>query len=90
MKLRATVDDSYGTHEDLKSHTGCTLHIGEGSGAFRSGSNKQTVNFDSSTVVDFIAIDLASKEIIWARALIGELGRTQLEPTVVDHRYDQQ
>ena len=34
--LYATVDASYGTHEGRKSHSGCPLHIGEGSGAFLS------------------------------------------------------
>lgn len=31
VNLYATVDASYGTHDDRKSHSGCTLHIGEGS-----------------------------------------------------------
>jgi hypothetical protein len=31
--LSATVDASYATHADSKSHTGCTLHIGRDSGA---------------------------------------------------------
>ena len=34
VKLYTTVDASYGTHDDRKSHSGCTLHIGVGSGAF--------------------------------------------------------
>ena len=38
VKLYATVDASYGTHTDRKSHSGCTLHIGEGSGAFLARS----------------------------------------------------
>ena len=38
VKLYATVDASYGTHDDRKSHSGCTLHIGVGSGAFFSRS----------------------------------------------------
>ena len=38
--LYATVDASYGTHDDRKSHSGRTLHIGEGSGAFLSRSKK--------------------------------------------------
>ena len=60
--LYATVDASYGTNDDRKSHSGCTLHIGEGSGAFLSRSKKQTVTADSSTVAEFIATHLVSKE----------------------------
>ena len=83
VKLSATVDASYGTHEDRKSHSGCTLHIGDGSGAFLSRSKKQTVTADSSTVAEFIATHLVAKEIMWARMLLGEMGHIQLEPTVL-------
>ena len=83
VKLYATVDASYGTHDDRKSHSGCTLHIGEGSGAFLSRSKKQTVTADSSTVAEFIATHLAAKEIMWARSLLEEMGYTQSDPTVL-------
>ena len=83
MRLWATVDASYGTHEDRKSHTGCTLHIADDSGVFMSCSKKQTVTADSSTVAAFIATHLASKEVMWGRALLSEMGHTQLEPTVL-------
>ena len=36
VKLDVTVDASYGTHDDSKSHSGYTLHIGVGSGALLS------------------------------------------------------
>ena len=83
VKLYATVDASYGTHEYRKSHSGCTLHIGAGSGAFMSRSKKQTVTADSSTVAEFIATHLVCKEVMWARELLSELGYPQLEPTVL-------
>jgi hypothetical protein len=35
VKLYATVDASYACHPDFKSHSGCTLHIGVRSGAFK-------------------------------------------------------
>jgi hypothetical protein len=41
VKLYATVDSSYGNHEDRKSHSGCTLHIGQNSGSFLTRSKKQ-------------------------------------------------
>ena len=46
VKLYATVDASSGTCDDCKSHSGCALHIGAGSGAFLSRSKKQTVTAD--------------------------------------------
>ena len=80
--LYATVDASYGIHADRKSHSGCTLHVGVGSGAFLFRSKKQTVTADSSTVPEFIATHLASKEIMWARTLLGEMGYEHTAPTV--------
>ena len=81
--LWATVDVSYVSHEDRKSHTGCTLHLGKGSGAFLSRSKKQTVTADSSTVAEFIGTHLVTKEIMWARSLLGEMGYPQIAPTIL-------
>ena len=76
--LYATVDASYETREDHKSHSGCSLHIGAGSGTFMSRSKKQTVTANSSTVAEFIAIHLVCKEVMWARELLSELVCPQL------------
>ena len=74
-KLIAMMEDaSYETHDDRKSNSDCTLHIGVGSGAFLLRSKKQTVTADSSTLAEFIATHLVAKEIIWARAFLGEMG----------------
>ena len=83
VKLYATVDSSYGNHDDRKSHSGCTLHIGLNSGSFLTRSKKQTITADSSTVAEFIAAHLATKEIMWARSLLAELGFPQLDPTIL-------
>ena len=42
--LYATVDASYATHDDSKSHTGCTLPIGRESGAVIAISKKQKLH----------------------------------------------
>ena len=52
--LYAAVDASYGSHDNRSSH----------SGAFLSRGKKLTLTADSSTVAEFIAIDLVSKEIM--------------------------
>ena len=41
------------------------------------------VTADSSTVAEFIATHLASKEIMWARAILEEMGYGQDQPTVL-------
>eukprot|EP01035_Chromulina_nebulosa_P025306 gene25306-33026_t len=81
--LTATVDASYGSHSDRKSHTGLTLHIGKASGSFLSRSKKQTITADSSTVAEFVATHMAAKEIMWARSLLSELGYPQHGPTTL-------
>jgi hypothetical protein len=81
--LYATVDASYAVHGDLKSHTGCTLHIGRHSGSFRSLTKKQSVMADSSTIAEYIGAHLASKEIMWTRNFLFELGFQQKEPTTL-------
>ena len=81
--LYATVDASYATHEDSKSHTGCTLHIGKESGAVIAISKKQKITSDSSTIAEFIATHLVAKEIIWCRSLLKSLGYPQDQPTIL-------
>ena len=81
--LYATVDASYATHDDSKSHTGCTLHIGKDSGAVIAISKKQKITSDSSTIAEFIATHLVAKEIIWCRGLLNSLGYPQNSPTVL-------
>ena len=41
VKLYATVDSSYGNHDDRKPHSGCTLHICLNSGSFLTRSKNK-------------------------------------------------
>jgi hypothetical protein len=81
--LYATVDASYATHDDSKSHTGLTLHIGKDSGAVIAISKKQKITSDSSTIAEFIATHLVAKEIIWCRGLLKSLTFPQKQPTIL-------
>ena len=81
--LYATVDASYATNEDLRSHTGFTLHIGRDSGAIMATSKKQKLIADSSTIAEFIATHIVAKEILWCRRLLFSLGYPQTEPTIL-------
>ena len=83
VKLYATVDVSYACHEDMKSHTGLTLHIGNRSGAYQSQSKKQTIIADSSTVAELIGTHAASKEILWARRFLASVKYPQEFPTIM-------
>ena len=64
VRLYATVDASYACHDDSKSHTGCTLHIGRTSGSIITVSKKQSVTADSSTIAEFVATHVVCKEIM--------------------------
>ena len=83
VKLYATVDASYATHADLKSHTGCTFHLGRHSASFKSITKKQTVLADSSTVAEYVAAHLGAKEIMWIRNFLFELGFEQQHATTL-------
>ena len=83
IKLYATVDASYASHDDLKSHSGCTLHIGQNSASFRSLTKKQTLLADFSTISEYIAAHLTAKEIMWVRFFLLELGFPQLSATTL-------
>jgi len=83
IKLYATVDSSYGTHTDSKSHTGCTLHIGRTSGSFKSHSKKQPITADSSTVAEFIGCHMVLKHILEARIFLEEIGYPQAQPNIL-------
>ncbi len=83
VRLYATVDASYGCHDDSKSHTCCTLHIGRTSGSIITVSKKQSVTADSSTIAEFVATHVVCKEIMWARSFLLSLGFPQPEPTIL-------
>ena len=83
IKLCATVDASYACHPDMKSHTGCTLHIGTRSASFLSVTKKQTITADSSTAAEFVAAHTAVKLVMWARSLLLEMGFEQQGPTIL-------
>jgi hypothetical protein len=81
--LFGTVDASYACHLDLKSHTGCTLHMTPNSASFLSLSKKQTILADSSTVAEYIGAHLAAKQILWARNILYEMNLSQIKPTTL-------
>ena len=77
------VDASYACHTDLKSHTGCTLHMAPNSASFLSLSKKQTILADSSTVAEYIGAHLAAKQILWARNILYEMNLSQVNPNTL-------
>jgi len=78
----STVDSSYASHIDLKSHTGATFHVSTQGAPYDVLTHKQSVTADSSTVSETIGVHYSTKNIIWLRSLLNELGYT-LDPTTL-------
>jgi hypothetical protein len=83
-RLFCYVDAAYATHPDSKSHTGYCFGLGDSNnGMFYSRTLKQSNVTLSSTEAENAAAVEATKEIIWFRQLLGELGFPQVKPTLV-------
>ena len=82
VQMFATVDTSYATHADLKSHSMWTLHLGTG-GAFISRTKKHSIMTDSSTYAELVGAHLSIRDIQWARNFLKEIGYKNLKPTLL-------
>jgi hypothetical protein len=84
VQLHAYVDAAYGIHNDGKSHSGYCFSLGpHHNGIFYARSFKQTNVALSSTEAEINPLVDVSKEVIWFRQLLKELGFPQLEPTPI-------
>ena len=66
------VDASYGTHPDLKGHTGATMSIGKG--CITSMSKKQKVNTTSSTISELVGVHESSPQALWTKSFLRNQG----------------
>ena len=77
-------DAAFNAHADSKSHSGYCISLGgPDNGMFYFRSFKQSNVSLSSTESEINAAVEATKEIIWLRALLQELGFPQFAPTVL-------
>lgn len=80
--LTAYTDADYGADSvDRKSRSGYILYFNNGPVAW--GSKKQSCVATSTTHAEYIALYVVTKEVVWCRRLLAELGFTQTEPTVI-------
>ena len=80
-RLYAWSDAAYLTHQDSRLHSGLWFSLGEDTGTFHARSNKQTMVTLSSTEAETNAAVEATKDIVYFRGLLAELGFPQSEPT---------
>jgi hypothetical protein len=88
MELRAWSDAAYLTHRDSKSHSGVCYSLGRNSGVFHARSQKQKLVTLSSTEAEVYAVVEATKDIVYFRDILCELGFPQTKPTelMVDNK----
>ena len=72
QELKWYVDASFGTHSDLKSHTGSIFTLGKG--AICNDSSKQKVNARRSTEAELISINNKIVKIMWMKRFIKNQG----------------
>jgi len=83
-RLYGWADAAYACHRDGRSHSGTCLAYGSTTtGKFSSTSKKQSVTCLSSTEAELYAAVEATKDIIYLRAILAELGFPQLHPTTL-------
>jgi hypothetical protein len=64
-KIRTWVDASYGVHDDLKSHTGGVISLGQG--VVMGKSSKQKLNTKSSTEAEVVSANDYLPNTIWLK-----------------------
>jgi len=72
LTVIAYVDASYGVHQNMKSHTGCTIGIGRG--PIYSKSSGQKLNTKSSTEAELVGLSDSTGQILWTRNFLIEQG----------------
>ncbi len=71
------------TSKGATNIAGYCLFLGKDSGAVSSQSTKIKVTCSSSTEAEIRALWECTKEVIWARGLLQEMGLTQVDPTII-------
>jgi hypothetical protein len=82
-ELIAYSDAAFIAHSDSKSHTGICFSLGLATGCFHARSQKQGIVTLSSTESEVHVAVEATKDVIYFRNLLQELGHRQLHPTLL-------
>jgi hypothetical protein len=81
VQLFGTVDTSFASHKDYKSHTGGTIHMGPQYGSFISFSAKQSMSVDSSASAEGIGAHMHNKIFLPLRYYLNDLFCPQTTPS---------
>jgi hypothetical protein len=83
MNLVGSVDASHNQYEDGRGHYGYSFSLGRGNGSFDAKSSKMKLNTLSSTESEYVAFCEATREAIWLRRLLSDMGFPQVGPTII-------
>jgi hypothetical protein len=72
--LTWSVDASFVIHNDMRSHIGAVLSLGQG--ALMSMSSKQKINTKSSTKAELVGVDDIMNFVVWIQLFMGEQMKT--------------
>ena len=72
QELYTWVDAAYGVHDDLKSHTGCTMSLG--TGLVHTKSSKQKLNTKSSTEAEVVGTSDYVPYNVWLKNFMSVQG----------------
>ena len=87
FQLKCYVDASYNCYEDGKSHYGYSISLGDGNGAFYAKSAKIKLKLSttalSSFEAEYVGLCEASRDVVFLRRLLNDIGFFQDGPTVM-------
>ena len=81
--LVGCVDASHNQYDDARGHYGYSFSLGRGNGSFDAKSTKMKLNTLSSTESEYVAFCEATREAVWLRRLLSDIGFPQPECTTI-------
>ena len=81
VKLVCYVDASYNAYEDAKGHYGYTFSLGLKDGSFYARSRRMKLTVMSSTEAEYVGLCEATRDVVWLRRLLEDIGFPQALPT---------
>ena len=83
VELVCYVDASYNSYSDGRGHYGYTFALGPDDASFFARSKKASLTALSSTEAEYIALCEATRDAIWLRRLLRDIGFKQRRPTLM-------
>ena len=83
IELIGCVDASHNQYDDGRGHYGYSFCLGNGNGSFNAKSSKLKLNTLSSTESEYVAFCEATREAVWLRRLLSDIGFPQTRCTLI-------